>query len=159
MQSTSTAPPDEMDAATSTTTRTSRTASDTSDLLPEQQTGTSKSSSSSSTLFRKMKADNLQNGKHKQMTALLDGSMGRQLCEEFKLPTDDFWFPKIWSAAALVKPEFHTAVVEAHKSYIEAGATLITTNSFGTQPTFYPRAFGEDEWVLVIDVGRRVRVL
>eukprot|EP00392_Amoebophrya_sp_AT5.2_P017132 g17453.t1 len=72
--------------------------------------------------------------------------MGRELCETFHLPTNDDLFPKIWSAAALVKPDWHDTVVAAHKSYIDAGSTLLSTNSFGTQPTFYARAFPDGEW-------------
>lgn len=73
---------------------------------------------------------------------VMDGSMGRQLCLD-GMPQDDL-FRKIWSARALVDESLHRLVIDAHKSYIEAGATLLTTNAYAVQPTFYRRAFPED---------------
>ncbi|CAD7946620.1 unnamed protein product [Amoebophrya sp. A25] len=84
----------------------------------------------------------LHDGLFRDIT-LLDGSMGRQLCEEHHLP-DDALFRQIWSAAALVREEFHEKVVAVHKDYIIAGSTMLTTNSFGTQPSFYKRAYEDD---------------
>lgn len=73
---------------------------------------------------------------------VMDGSMGRQLCLD-GMPQDDL-FRQIWSARALVDVSLHHMVVDAHKSYIEAGATLLITNAYGVQPTFYRRAFPDD---------------
>eukprot|EP00929_Paragymnodinium_shiwhaense_P112096 TRINITY_DN80354_c0_g1_i1.p1 TRINITY_DN80354_c0_g1~~TRINITY_DN80354_c0_g1_i1.p1 ORF type:complete len:915 (-),score=296.95 TRINITY_DN80354_c0_g1_i1:170-2914(-) len=74
---------------------------------------------------------------------IMDGSMGRQLCLD-GMPQDDL-FRQIWSARALVDESFHRMVIDAHKSYIEAGATLLITNAYGVQPTFYRRAY-KDDW-------------
>ena len=30
--------------------------------------------------------------------------------------------------------------------YIEAGATLITANSYGVQPNYYKKAFPDEDW-------------
>jgi 2-dehydropantoate 2-reductase len=73
---------------------------------------------------------------------IMDGSMGRQLCLN-GMPQDDL-FRKIWSARALVDESLHSMVVDAHRSYIEAGATILITNSYGVQPTYYRRAFPDD---------------
>eukprot|EP00927_Polykrikos_kofoidii_P055920 TRINITY_DN50105_c0_g1_i1.p1 TRINITY_DN50105_c0_g1~~TRINITY_DN50105_c0_g1_i1.p1 ORF type:complete len:611 (-),score=108.02 TRINITY_DN50105_c0_g1_i1:75-1907(-) len=73
---------------------------------------------------------------------IMDGSMGRQLCLD-GMPQDDL-FRQIWSARALVDESLHGLVVDAHRSYIEAGATLLITNAYGVQPTFYRRAFPDD---------------
>lgn len=73
---------------------------------------------------------------------IMDGSMGRQLCLD-GMPQDDL-FRQIWSARALVDDSLHHLVVNAHKSYIEAGASILTTNAYGVQPTFYRRAFPEN---------------
>ncbi len=58
---------------------------------------------------------------------ILDGGMGRQLSRmgaPFKLPE--------WSALALIEaPHF---VREAHEAFIDAGAQVITTNSYGIAP-------------------------
>ena len=75
---------------------------------------------------------------------IMDGSMGRQLCLD-GLPQDDL-FRQIWSARALVDEEYHSLVVLAHKTYIQSGAQIIITNAYGVQPTFYRRAFPEEEW-------------
>jgi len=79
-----------------------------------------------------------------QPVTILDGSMGVQLCIEGL--TDDALFHKIWSASALVHTSFHDNIVSIHRRHIEAGATWITTNSFGVQPTYYSRAFVSEEW-------------
>merc|ERR1719238_1474916 len=73
---------------------------------------------------------------------LMDGSMGRQLCLD-GMPQDDL-FRKVWSARALVDEKLHTMVVEAHCQYIEAGAKILVTNSYGVQPTYYRRIYGAE---------------
>jgi S-methylmethionine-dependent homocysteine/selenocysteine methylase len=45
----------------------------------------------------------------------------------------DALFSQIWSSRALVDPSMHVLVVNAHKKYIEAGATMLTTSSYGVQ--------------------------
>jgi S-methylmethionine-dependent homocysteine/selenocysteine methylase len=66
---------------------------------------------------------------------ILDGGMGRQLERmgaPFKLPE--------WSALALIDaPRF---VLEAHQAFIDSGAQIITTNSYG----LVPHMIGEDRF-------------
>ena len=64
--------------------------------------------------------------------------MGRLLKDIHGLPADDL-FMNLWASAALVKPEFHEKVVKVHKSFLESGADLITTNSYAIQPYYYRR--------------------
>lgn len=73
---------------------------------------------------------------------IMDGSMGQYMSIN-GLPNDDL-FKKCWSARALIDPNYHQLVVDAHKAYIEAGADLIETNSYGVQPTYYRRVYGEE---------------
>jgi len=79
---------------------------------------------------------------HGDHVTIMDGSMGRQLCLD-GMPQDDL-FRQIWSARALVDASLHQMVIDAHKSYIGAGAKLLITNAYGVQPTFYRRAFPEN---------------
>eukprot|EP00930_Biecheleria_cincta_P075959 TRINITY_DN63161_c0_g1_i1.p1 TRINITY_DN63161_c0_g1~~TRINITY_DN63161_c0_g1_i1.p1 ORF type:complete len:365 (+),score=62.94 TRINITY_DN63161_c0_g1_i1:35-1129(+) len=73
---------------------------------------------------------------------ILDGSTGYALLAN-GLPEDEM-FSKIWSASALVDEKYHELVIKTHMSYLEVGATAITTNSYATQPTYYEKAFGID---------------
>ena len=71
---------------------------------------------------------------------VLDGGMGRLLLNT-GLPNDN----NIWSATALVNPEYHHMVLDAHKQYIEAGADAITTCNYAAQPNYFARVFSEEE--------------
>jgi S-methylmethionine-dependent homocysteine/selenocysteine methylase len=73
---------------------------------------------------------------------IMDGSMGVQLSQS-GMPEDDL-FRQIWSARALTDENLHRMVVDAHRRYIEEGATVLITNAYGVQPTYYRRAFGSD---------------
>jgi len=64
--------------------------------------------------------------------------MGRVLAERYGLSSDPL-FRKVWSSAALIKKEYHRKVIEAHLRYMEVGAEIITTNSYGTQPNYYTK--------------------
>ena len=82
-----------------------------------------------------------------QQLTLLDGSMGRLLCINYGLPHGEgTLFTKIWSAAALADPQYHSIIVNAHMDYIEAGCHVITTNSYAVQPNYYLEAFGEESY-------------
>jgi len=70
---------------------------------------------------------------------VLDGSMGKLLMDN-GVPDD----PKLWSARALLEEQYHSNVVEAHRSYIRAGATAITTCNFPVQPNYYRKVF--EDW-------------
>ncbi|CAB9516196.1 Methionine synthase [Seminavis robusta] len=60
---------------------------------------------------------------------LLDGGTGEELFQR-GVPDDR----KIWSATALVHPEYQPALRDVHKSFLAAGAQAITTNSYGVVP-------------------------
>lgn len=79
-----------------------------------------------------------------QGITIMDGSMGRQLSIQ-GLPCGEL-FHKVWSASALVVPAYHEMVVRTHMQYIEAGASLLTTNAYGVQPNYYKKAFPNEDW-------------
>lgn len=60
---------------------------------------------------------------------LLDGGTGEELMRQ-GLPDDR----KTWSAKALTDPEYHHLLLQVHKSFLRAGAQVITTNSYGVTP-------------------------
>lgn len=62
-------------------------------------------------------------------TFLLDGGTGEELFR-LGLPDDR----KIWSAKAVVDPEYHSLLKKVHQSFLSAGSQAITTNSFGIVP-------------------------
>lgn len=60
---------------------------------------------------------------------LLDGGTGEELFRR-GVPDDR----KIWSATAVVRPEYHEVLEQVHHSFLQAGAQAITTNSYGIVP-------------------------
>lgn len=79
---------------------------------------------------------------------LLDGGTGEEL---FRLGVPDD--RKIWSATAVVKEEYHSVLKEVHRSFLEAGADAITTNSYGVVPGV---GFEVDEIVRLCSVAGRL---
>ena len=92
-----------------------------------------------------------------KVVTILDGSNGRALAELHGIDEHEL-FGKIWSSTALVLEEYHVKVVEVdqsikrfhtpnynsylcqvHLSYMKAGAEIITTNSYATQPNYYSK--------------------
>ena len=91
---------------------------------------------------------------------ILDGSNGRALAELHGVDKHEL-FGKIWSSTALVLNEYHDKVIEVglstkrcqlknpilhsymfhqvHRRYMKAGAEIITTNSYATQPNYYAK--------------------
>ena len=64
---------------------------------------------------------------------ILDGSMGAELIKRGLTPRTG-----LWSARALLdEPE---GVIQVHTDYIEAGASVITTNSYSTIPSYLAKA-------------------
>jgi S-methylmethionine-dependent homocysteine/selenocysteine methylase len=59
----------------------------------------------------------------------LDGGTGEELIRR-GVPDDR----KIWSATALVHPQYHDTLKSVHKSFLAAGADAVTTNSYGVTP-------------------------
>lgn len=60
---------------------------------------------------------------------ILDGGTGEELFRH-GVPDDR----KIWSATAVVNEEYHEALRNVHRSFIQAGSDAITTNSYGITP-------------------------
>jgi S-methylmethionine-dependent homocysteine/selenocysteine methylase len=67
----------------------------------------------------------------------LDGGTGEEL---FKNGVSND--REIWSAIALVKPEYHHILQRVHQSFVEAGSRAVTTNSYGVIPGV---GFSEEE--------------
>jgi homocysteine S-methyltransferase len=59
---------------------------------------------------------------------ILDGAMGTLLLQRAQRKDEDVWMSKV----ALENPD---VILEIHKEYIEAGADIITTNTFRTNPS------------------------
>lgn len=60
---------------------------------------------------------------------LLDGGTGEELFRK-NVPDDR----KIWSATALVHPQYHSILEDVHTSFLQSGSNAITTNSYGVVP-------------------------
>jgi S-methylmethionine-dependent homocysteine/selenocysteine methylase len=60
---------------------------------------------------------------------LLDGGTGEELFRR-NVPDDR----TIWSATALVHPEYHPILEQVHTSFLQSGSNFITTNSYGVVP-------------------------
>jgi S-methylmethionine-dependent homocysteine/selenocysteine methylase len=73
-------------------------------------------------IFQRLRAD-------PKRVFILDGGTGEELIRR-GVPDDR----KIWSATALVRPEFHDTLKTVHKSFLAAGADAVTTNSYGVTP-------------------------
>lgn len=71
--------------------------------------------------------DRLRSDKNEVL--ILDGGTGEELFRQ-GVPDDR----KIWSATAVVKPEYHSVLKQVHQSFVEAGSDAITTNSYGIVP-------------------------
>lgn len=70
---------------------------------------------------------------------LLDGGTGEELIRQ-GVPDDR----DIWSAVAVVKPQWHDKLIQVHRSFIRAGSTLVTTNNYGITPGV---GFSEEDMV------------
>ena len=61
---------------------------------------------------------------------VLDGGMGQDLFARGVPPVGT-----LWSASALIDPQYHGIVRDAHLDFIDAGADVIVTNTFTTRRT------------------------
>ena len=61
-------------------------------------------------------------------TRIFDGGMGQELLNRGVKPVSN-----LWSASALVDPQYHKIVVETHLDFINAGSEMILTNTFGSR--------------------------
>ena len=65
---------------------------------------------------------------------MLDGGMGNYLQKTGMPPNME-----IWSLAAMIDEKWHCKVIEAHREYLNAGADIITTNSYAVTPLYLSR--------------------
>ena len=73
------------------------------------------------------------------MVTLLDGGMGREIQQRRPEAAHG-----LWSAGVLVdEPDL---VVEIHREYIDAGATVITTNNYSTIPSYLGKVGMQDRY-------------
>ena len=73
------------------------------------------------------------------MVMLLDGGTGREIQQRRPEAAHG-----LWSASVLLdEPDL---VVEIHREYIDAGATVITTNNYATIPSYLGKAGMEDRY-------------
>ena len=66
--------------------------------------------------------------KLKSKPLILDGAMGSLLQQKGFRSKDSAWM-------TYVNSESPETIISIHKNYIEAGADIITTNTFGTNPS------------------------
>ena len=59
---------------------------------------------------------------------ILDGGMGQQLLSKGLISKGT-----LWSASALLEEKYHQLIIDAHLSFIDAGAEIILTNTFTTR--------------------------
>lgn len=77
---------------------------------------------------------------------VLDGGMGEEIAKH--MPGNA---TGLWSAQALLDdPEL---VVSVHKAYIEAGAQIITTNTYSTIPSYLGKAGLQDRYIELTRLG------
>lgn len=84
-----------------------------------------------------------------QQLQILDGSMGAELIRRGITPRTG-----LWSARALLDaPE---AVIQVHKEYIDAGAQIITTNSYSTVPSYLAKANMEESYQALTEMAAKL---
>ena len=59
---------------------------------------------------------------------ILDGGMGQELLNRGVKPHGT-----LWGASALLNKKYHKLVIKTHLDFINAGAEIIVTNSFGSR--------------------------
>ena len=118
--------------------------------LPSNRSfGLSMSTSSSSSLsLLENKLKGWGSGGDPSQLFLLDGGTGEELFQR-GVPDDR----KIWSAMALVHSQYHDTLAKVHRSFLEAGADAITTNSYGVVPGV---GFSPDEIVQYVTTAGRI---
>jgi len=82
-----------------------------------------------------------ENQKDHDEIIVMDGGMGTALFNAGVEKSD-----VVWSAIALIKPEYHTKVIKCHMDYIEHGATEITTNNYAVMPAYYMNYYGPEDY-------------
>lgn len=80
---------------------------------------------------------------------LLDGGMGSELIDRGVVDRGG-----LWSAAALLNAP--RAVFDVHKSYIDAGADWITTNTYSTIPSYLAKSDLQAEFESLADKAGRI---
>lgn len=77
----------------------------------------------------------------------MDGGTGEEL---FRSIPDD---RKIWSATALVNPQYHGCLEAVHRSFLNSGCNAITANSYGVVPGV---GFDDQEVTKYVEVAGRI---
>ena len=80
---------------------------------------------------------------------ILDGSMGAELIARGHTPRTG-----LWSAKALL--DVPQAVVQVHDDYIAAGASIITTNSYSTIPSYLAKADMAESYLDLTEVAAKL---
>eukprot|EP00537_Pseudo-nitzschia_pungens_P009312 CAMPEP_0172379668 /NCGR_PEP_ID=MMETSP1060-20121228/70048_1 /TAXON_ID=37318 /ORGANISM="Pseudo-nitzschia pungens, Strain cf. cingulata" /LENGTH=385 /DNA_ID=CAMNT_0013107413 /DNA_START=220 /DNA_END=1376 /DNA_ORIENTATION=+ len=79
---------------------------------------------------------------------LLDGGTGEELFRR-GVPDDR----KIWSAMALVRPQYHDVLEDVHTAFLQSGSNAVTTNSYGVVPV---AGFTEQEILECVDKSGKI---
>mmetsp|Transcript_9739 Transcript_9739/g.23580 ORF Transcript_9739/g.23580 Transcript_9739/m.23580 type:complete len:379 (+) Transcript_9739:77-1213(+) len=79
---------------------------------------------------------------------LLDGGTGEELFRR-GVPDDR----KIWSAMALVRPQYHDVLEDVHTAFLQSGSNAVTTNSYGVVPV---AGFTEQEILEYVDKSGKI---
>ena len=61
-------------------------------------------------------------------TRILDGGMGQELLARGMKPNGT-----LWSANAIINPDYHKLLLDTHLDFIKAGAEVIVTATFTTR--------------------------
>ena len=85
---------------------------------------------------------------HPHETFLLDGGTGEELFRR-GVPDDR----QLWSATALVHPQYHSILQDVHEAFLQSGSRMVTTNSYGVVPGV---GFSDEEIVQYMDTAGKI---
>ena len=77
-------------------------------------------------------------------TRILDGGMGQELLAKGLMSKGT-----LWSTSAVLDEKFHQLLIDVHRSFINAGADVITTNNFSSRKVRLIQNKVEDKFVYV----------
>ena len=83
---------------------------------------------------------------------VLDGGMGHLLKQDKSLRVPGLAYDEQAVASALACQLYPETVVKAHKAFIDAGCTVLTTNSFAATPYHFERARRQEDCAQVAQV-------
>jgi methionine synthase I (cobalamin-dependent) len=94
----------------------------------------------------------------KAAVTVLDGGMGHLLKQDKALRIEGLPYDEQSVASALACSQRPAAVTSAHKQYLDAGCTVLTTNSFSATPYHFKRARRTESYVEVAQVRVRSNI-